>query len=97
MEFNVELRTFYSQGDGDRFFKGLNENNALVGFRGVHKKTLIIDVNMRRLSREKLWDLLSLLHRYGLALDSFGVLAERERYGWLRDPRKWWYRRMFKR
>lgn len=94
MNLTVRLERFYSQNDEDRFFAALKTHRAVRGVQGVGRD-LIVDLDVRRLHRESLLDLVGLLYRYGLALRPLRSLADHPRFAWLRDRKKYWYRHMF--
>ena len=94
MNVSVRLNVFYSRTDEDRFFAALDTHRAVRTVQGVGRD-LIIRLDLGKLRRESLLDLLALLCRYGIALRPLRGLAERRRFAWLRDRKKYWYRSMF--
>ena len=90
----LRLQVFYSQGDESRLFAALEAFAAVCKIRGVGRG-IDVKLDIRRLSRESLRDLIALLYRYRIPLRPLGVLADRRRFAWLNDPLKYWHRSMF--
>jgi len=59
-------------------------------------RNLMIDFDIRHLSKEAAWDLIALFWRYGISLVPLQELATKKRFSWLRDEKFYWHKRMFK-
>lgn len=94
MIVEIELQTFYSEGDESRFFEGLRGNKAVKGSRGVGRN-LLLTVDPKALNRDRLWDLISLLWRYGIPLRPLRTLASAKRFASFKDKRMYWYDELF--
>jgi len=81
-------------GDERRFFQGLKEIAAIRHIQGVGRG-LLIDIDIRYLNKDALWDLIALLWRYEIPLTPLQELATRKRFAWLRDERFYWHKSMF--
>ena len=95
MKFTIDLQPFYSKGDENRFFQGLKENRAVLSFRGVGSQ-LILDVSLKLLGRDSLWEIIALLWRYGVPLAPLAPLSEKPRFGWLNQHHFFWHSDMFR-
>ncbi|MEF9388517.1 hypothetical protein V4890_23285 [Ralstonia solanacearum species complex bacterium KE056] len=94
MKINFELSKFYSHGDEARFFSGIKDIRAVKDVVGVGGG-IQVDLDARLLSRESLWDLISLLWRYQIPLRPLAVLSKSSRFIWIRDNRFYWHESMF--
>lgn len=94
MIIELELGMYYSQGDEDRFFRGLETNRAVVKFRGVGSN-LLVTVNPRALTKDRLWDLIALLWRYEVPLRPLKIFAKSKKFSWLRNKEMYWHKSMF--
>jgi hypothetical protein len=94
MKITLDLSVFYSMGDERRFFQGLTENPAVSKVRGIGRQ-LEVTLILARLNRDALRELVALLWRYGISLESLSVLTEREKFRWLDDERCFWHKNMF--
>jgi hypothetical protein len=94
MKIDFELSKFYSHGDEARFFSGLKDIRAVKDVVGVGRG-IQVDLDTRLLSRESLWDLISLLWRYQIPLRPLAVLSKRNRFLWIKDSRFYWHESMF--
>lgn len=94
MIIELELGMYYSQGDEDRFFRGLKTNRAVVKFRGVGSN-LLVTVNPRALTKDRLWDLIALLWRYEVPLRPLKIFAQSKKFSWLRNKEMYWHKSMF--
>ena len=92
MKLFVELGYFYSPGDERRLFEALQSMSCVKSVRG-QGLGVILDVELRKLTRPALEDLLVLLWRYEVDLRPFGILAERnQRFRWIAQPDRVWHR-----
>lgn len=95
MEIEIQLTPFYSRGDERRLFQGLAEIDCIKNIHGVGRG-LVFDINLNRLSREKLFELVALLWRYQIDLQPLRQLAERnKKFAWLAEPHFYWHASMF--
>ena len=95
MQIEIQLTTFYSHGDERRFFQGLNEVDCINNVRGVGRG-LVFDVNLSRLGREKVFELIALLWRYQIDLTPLRVLAENnKKFTWLSEAKFYWHASMY--
>ncbi|QJQ00945.1 hypothetical protein [Herbaspirillum rubrisubalbicans] len=60
MDVEIALGTFYHSRDEDRLFRGFEKNRAIKKVEGVGRN-LILSIEMKKLNREELSDLFSLL------------------------------------
>lgn len=92
MKLFVELGYFYSPGDEKRLFEALQSMSCLKSVRG-QGLGVILDVELRKLTKTAFEDLLVLLWRYEVDIRPFGKLAERNRrFRWIAQPDRVWYR-----
>lgn len=94
MQIVIDLTTFYSTGDEERFFQGLKNISAIKGIRGVGSG-LHIEVEMASLNNAALRELIALLWRYGISLIPLKVFATKKKFAWLGDAKWYWYQSMF--
>jgi hypothetical protein len=85
MQVEIKLRAFNSPGDERRLFQGFNEINCIKQVEGIGHG-LILDINLSRLSKEKLFELIALLWRYQIDARPLRSLPEKTRdfLGWPR-------------
>jgi hypothetical protein len=82
MKIYADKVGYYSRGDEDRFFHGLYNNPAYKSVKG-YNTILHIEIDARRLTREALYDLVSLYYRYMVDMQELlPILTPRNR-GWL--------------
>ncbi|WP_310311836.1 hypothetical protein, partial [Paraburkholderia terricola] len=72
----------------------LDHYTAIRHIQGVGRG-LLIDIDIRYLNKDALWDLIALLWRYEIPLTPLQELATRKRFAWLRDERFYWHKSMF--
>lgn len=94
MKLQIELSKFYTEKDELRFFIALREISALKSIQGVGR-SLILDLELRGLGRDSLFELIGILTRYQISLKPLGILADRSKFAWLKDKRWYWYAGMF--
>jgi hypothetical protein len=95
MQIEIKLTAFYSPGDERRLFQGFNEIDCIKQVEGVGR-VLILDINLSRLSKEKLFELIALLWRYQIDIRPLRSLPERnKRFAWLAEPHFYWHASMF--
>ncbi|WP_254426917.1 hypothetical protein [Herbaspirillum sp. VT-16-41] len=94
MDVEIALGNFYHPRDEDRLFRGFEENRAIKKVEGVGRN-LILSIEMKKLNREELSDLFSLLFRYQIPLAPFYFLAEKKRFSWINNPAAYWFDSLF--
>jgi hypothetical protein len=94
MDVEIALGSFYTQKDEDRFFQALKENKAIKKMEGAGVN-LIVSLEMKKLSNDELKDFLALLYRYQIPLAPLYFLADRKRFSWLNDSKKYWFDSLF--
>jgi len=94
MKITIDLTSFCSPGDEQRFFRGLNENPAVSAIQGIGRK-LELTIVLKRLNRDSLHDLIALLWRYGIPLSPLAGLSEKPAFLWLNDERSYWHQSMY--
>lgn len=94
MDIRIRLQAFHTPGDERRFFEGLLGIAGVQSCRGV-VRDLIVALDLRRLNREAVLDLMALLRRYRISRAPLRELAGRRKYAWLDDPAAAWYREVF--
>jgi hypothetical protein len=95
MKLEIQLTSFYSRGDERRFFLGLSEIDCIKNIKGVGLG-LVFDVDLNRLSKEKLFELIALLWRYQIDLMPLRLLSEsRKKFAWLSEPQFYWHASMY--
>lgn len=81
MIVEIELGVlFFSKGDEARFFRGLTDNRAVKKVVGMGRgpgrpSVLALSIDARALTKDRLWDILALLRRYGISPTPFRGLA----------------------
>lgn len=94
MDVEIALGRFFSQKDEGRFFQALKENKAITNMEGAGVN-LIVSLEMKKLSNGELKDFLAVLYRYQTPLAPLYFLADRKRFSWLNDSRKYWFDSLF--
>src|SRR5450830_749147 len=94
MDVEIALGFFYHKKDEYRLFRAFEENKAVTKVEGAGVN-LIISIEMKKLNKEELKDLIALLFRYQIPLAPFYLLADRKRFSWLNDPTKYWFDSLF--
>ena len=94
MKIEICLRPFYSHGDESRFFQALEEIAAIKSIKGIGRN-LILDIDLRLLSSDSLWNLIALLFRYGIPLEPLRIFSSKKRFLWLGERKYFWYEKMF--
>jgi hypothetical protein len=95
LQIEINLGRFYALSDERRLFQGFDDIAAITELRGVGRN-LLVDIDLRRLSKDDLLDLIALLQRYGIPLAPLSDLATKKRFSWLNDPETYFYPSMFK-
>ncbi len=76
-------------------FQGFKEISAIQSVQGVGRD-LLLDIKISALGKEAMRELLALLWRYGVPLESLRPFAEKKRFDWLNDRQGYWHSAMFK-
>ncbi|WP_155624483.1 hypothetical protein [Burkholderia diffusa] len=95
MDIRISLVRFLSKGDEQRFFCGLDGISAIKGYVGSGRE-LIVKIDRRVLDASMLREFIALLSRYNTDISALSVLASSKKFAWLKDPRCYWYKDMFK-
>ncbi|MCA8424548.1 hypothetical protein LGN30_15265 [Burkholderia seminalis] len=94
MKIDFELSKFYSPGDEARFFSGLRDIRPVKDVTGVGRGIQVC-LDARLLSRDSLWDLISLLWRYQIPLRPLAVLSKSKKFLWIKGKQFYWHESMF--
>jgi hypothetical protein len=95
MKIEISHTTFYSNGDEQRLFQGFGEIGSIKSVTGCGR-SLIIDMDLSRLTKSQMRELLALLWRYGISLKPFRFLGSKDRFSWLNEKSSYWYNSMYK-
>ncbi|MFZ6760999.1 hypothetical protein ACO0K9_27660 [Undibacterium sp. Ji50W] len=94
MKIQIKLTTFYTTKDEARLFMALRDISALKSMQGIDR-SLQIDFDLRKLSRDSVFELIGILTRYQIDLKPLSVLAERSKLAWIKDKKWYWHVGMF--
>ena len=94
MKVKIDLVTFYSRGDENRLFQGLNDIPAITDIIGVGR-SLVLKIDARVLNNDMLRELIALLWRYGIALHPINILCKKKKFVWISDEKFYWHQSMF--
>jgi len=86
VNISITLTDYYSRGDEDRFFAGLDSIAAVTDYKGVVQQ-LILEINEQVLDNAMLRELIALLTRYNIDLTPLSVLANNKDFEWISEPR----------
>ncbi|CAG9245598.1 conserved hypothetical protein [Burkholderia diffusa] len=95
MDIRISLVRFFSKGDEQRFFDGLDGVAAIKSYVGSGRE-LIVKIDRRVLDASMLREFIALLSRYDIDLSALSILADSKKFAWLKDPQCYWHKRMFK-
>ena len=93
MHIEIRLTAFFSHGDERRFFEGLRELDCIKDFKGVGRG-LVLNVELNRLSKERVFELMALLWRYEIDLSPMRELSKKEKFSWILRPDFYWHERL---
>jgi len=95
MDFEIDLPSFLSSGDEQRFFQGLKDLPAIREFQ-VSDGRLLLRMEVRFLTRTVSKDFIALLTRYQVSLVPLQCLSvTNKKFAWLADPAEYWHQSMF--
>lgn len=86
---------YYSHGDESAFFSWLQSISCVKSFRGLGG-SLIIELDMAKIDREGLCELIALFFRFGNDMKEFQNFAHMPEYEWINNPKSYWYERVFR-
>jgi hypothetical protein len=95
VKIEIALGTFYSAGDEDRFFQGLASVRGVQRYVGLGRG-LILTLNVSRLTRDSMMELIALFWRYQIPLNALSCLSDKTRFSWLREGEWYWHYDMFR-
>ena len=95
MEFDIDLPTFLTQGDEQRFYQGLKDLTAVREFQ-INKGRLLLRMEIRFLTKKASREFIGLLTRYQISLVPLRCLSStNKQFAWLADPSEYWHQSMF--
>jgi len=95
MILEISLGMFYSRGDERRLFQGLGEISSIRKVRGVGR-IILLDIDEGKIDDEEMKELIGLLYRYNISLIPLQIFSKKEKFTWLSNSVKFWYKSMFK-
>ena len=95
MEVEIDLPSFLTAGDEQRFFQGLRDLTAIREFQ-MHGGRLLLRMEIRFLTKSASREFIALLTRYRVSLVPLRCLsATNKKFAWLADPREYWHQHMY--
>ena len=95
MEVEIDLPSFLTAGDEQRFFQGLKDLTAVREFQ-LNDGRLVLRMEIRFLTRKASREFIALLTRYQVSLVPLRCLSEtNKKFAWLADPGEYWHPSMF--
>ena len=95
MEVEIDLPSFLTAGDEQRFFQGLKDLTAVREFQ-LNNGRLVLRMEIRFLTRKASREFIALLTRYQVALVPLRCLSEtNKKFAWLAEPEEYWHHSMF--
>lgn len=95
MEVEIDLPSFLTTGDEQRFFQGLKDLTAIREFQ-MNDGRLLLRMEIRFLTRKASREFIALLSRYQVSLVPLRCLsATNKKFTWLADPHEYWHQSMF--
>ena len=95
MEIEIDLPSFLTAGDEQRFFQGLKDLIAIREFQ-MHSGRLLLRMEIRFLTKSACREFIALLSRYQISLAPLRCLsATNKKFAWLADPREYWHQNMY--
>lgn len=95
MDVQIDLPSFLSPGDEQRFFQGLKDLTAVREFQ-VHDRCLLLRLEIRFLTRTACREFIALLSRYQVPLMPLrGLSVTNKKFAWLAEPGEPWHQSMF--
>jgi len=95
MEVEIDLPSFLTAGDEQRFFQGLKDLTAVREFQ-LNNGRLVLRMEIRFLTKKASREFIALLTRYQVSLVPLRCLsATNKKFAWLAEPEEYWYHSMF--
>jgi hypothetical protein len=95
MDVEIELPSFLTAGDEQRFFQGLKDLTAIREFH-MNNGRLILRMEIRFLTKKASREFIALLSRYQVSLVPLRCLAATNRkFAWLAERHEYWHQSMF--
>ena len=95
MEVEIDLPSFLTAGDEQRFFQGLKDLTAIREFQ-MNNGRLMLRLEIRFLTKKASREFIALLTRYQVSLVPLSCLsATNKKFTWLAGPHEYWHRSMF--
>jgi len=95
MEVEIDLPSFLTAGDEQRFFQGLKDLTAIREFQ-MHSGRLLLRMEIRFLTKSASREFIALLTRYQVSLAPLRCLsATNKKFAWLADPCEYWHQNMY--
>ena len=95
MEFEIDLPSFLTEGDEQRFYQGLKDLTAIREFQ-MNNGRLLLRMEIRFLTKKASREFIALLTRYQVSLVPLRCLsATNKKFAWLADPSEYWHLSMF--
>ena len=95
MKIEIHPTSYYSRGDERRFFQGLSDIDCISNVKGVGR-SLLFDVDLRQLNREKILEIIALLWRYHIDLKPLRPLVDNnKKFAWVSEPHFYWHSNMY--
>ena len=90
----ARLVRYFSELDEEMFFVWLDKLDCVSEYHG-EGTDLLITLKGKRLDDSSLRELLALFNRYGVDMAQLARFETKENRSWFRDPRSYWYTRVF--
>jgi hypothetical protein len=95
MDVEIELPSFLTAGDEQRFFQGLKDLTAIREFH-INNGGLMLRMEIRFLTKKASREFMALLTRYQVSLVPLRCLAAtNKKFAWLANPQEYWHQSMF--
>jgi hypothetical protein len=85
---------FWHRADERAFFEWLERIPCVESVKGEGQRGLVVRLK-RRPGQDDLRQFLALAHRYGLEMSKFAKFETEANRNWFRDPKMFWYKRVF--
>ena len=95
MDVEIELPSFLTAGDEQRFFQGLRDLTAIREFH-INNGQLMLRMEIRFLTKKASREFIALLTRYQVSLAPLRCLAvTNKKFAWLADRHEYWHQSVF--
>lgn len=95
MEVEIDLPSFLTAGDEQRFFQVLRDLTAIREFQ-MHDGRLLLRMEIRFLTKSASREFIALLTRYRVPLAPLRCLSvTNKKFAWLADRQEYWHQSMF--